>query len=116
MKDRGIRYLSTIYDELGKGKIEERFIREKPRRWHMHGYFDGETCVINPASATLDTLVHELFHRRFPKWSEAYVRARTTELLAHMTPDEQQKLFDAYCKQRKQKRTLTIDKAPKDKK
>lgn len=96
------RYLPLVYDELAKGRIEERpLVEHQPHRKAIRGYCTTKGIVsVNPIPDTLDTLIHELFHRRFPHWSERYVKQQTTMLIRSLSPEEQQKLYDEYCEHR----------------
>lgn len=102
------RHLGGIWAELGRGRVEERRLVHTKGREILDGFMNGSTVIVNPMPATLDTLIHELFHRRFPKWSESYVRARTTELMRGMTDAQQLQLWKAYQAQVKRKRCHKI--------
>jgi len=104
------RYLSLIWEELGKGKVEERPLQEKrPRKKAIRGWCDGEHAVVNPIPDTCDTLIHELLHRRFPDWSERTVKARTTEMIRRLTPEEMRAIYLEYSAVKVPKRSLTVD-------
>ena len=97
------RFLGGIYDELSKGRVEERpIVEQTPHRRQIYGYCHDRTgdIAINPVPSMLDTLIHELFHRRFPHWSERYVKQQTTLLIRSLSPEEQQDLYDRYCQLR----------------
>ena len=91
--------LSDIYEELARGDIEERpLIEHRPKRAPLRGYCgkDGRITV-NPIPDTLDTLIHELLHRRHPTWSERTVKRETTKLIHSLTPEEMRDLYVTYC-------------------
>jgi hypothetical protein len=96
------RRLAGIYEELSNGRISEQpLVEHLPRRKAIRGFCAVSGVVtINPIPDTLDTLIHELFHRRFPHWSERYVKQQTTLLIRAMSPEEQQTMYDTYLKRR----------------
>lgn len=99
------RFLPGVYAELTSGRIvEQPIVEHVPARKAIRGYcgVDGKVTV-NPIPDILDTLVHELFHRRFPHWSERYVKQQTTMLIRSLTPEEQTHLFEKYSKVRTKK-------------
>lgn len=104
------RRLEEIREQLTQTKVEERpIVEHHPRAKPIRGYADGEgTVVVNPVPDTLDTLIHELFHARYPKWSERYVKAETTRLVRSLTHEEQQALYKAYRSCRTKKTKLTV--------
>lgn len=95
----GRRWLPQIWLELENGRLEERpLVNAKRNRAPIEGLLSGQTVTVNPVYPTVATLVHELFHRRYPHWSERYVIARTTELMRLMTEPEMLKLYREYCR------------------
>jgi hypothetical protein len=95
--------LDEVYEEINRGDIyEQPIVEQKPVRRSIYGYCHDKTGVvtINPQLSVLDTLIHELFHRRHPSWSERYVKAQTTRLIRSLTPEQQQALYDHYLRVR----------------
>lgn len=90
--------LAVVYEEMDKGRIEERpLVEHVPHRRAIRGFCGVKGGVtVNPIPDILDTLIHELFHRRYPHWSERYVKQQTTILLRSLSPEEQQALYDHY--------------------
>lgn len=88
--------LVRVLLEIGKGRIEERWIADKD--CFIHGECDGRTVTINPAIDVVDTLLHEALHRLEPEWSESYVRNRVTWLMRRMTDAQLQTLHEEYRK------------------
>jgi hypothetical protein len=76
--------LKELRAELKKGGIVEAPIRGKG--WHLDGLFDpnkGEVYVDLDATIT-EILLHELLHRRFPRWGEKRVDKTANRLLRSM--------------------------------
>lgn len=94
-----------IREELNKGRIVETSLREDG--YVLDGLCDhgNQTVYIDPAPSIVETLIHELIHRRWPSWSETRVRIESQRLLGDMTPDEVRKWYRDYLKLRKIRRT-----------
>ena len=74
--------LDLLAEEFKRGGITEAHIIAEGA--HVHGLCEGEKIVVNPAPAIVDTLLHELLHRRFPKWGEKRVERTATRLVYYM--------------------------------
>lgn len=97
-RKRNDRLLSSVLLELQAGHITEAFLPSSSTYQFVHGELDlgSKQITINPIHMTIDTLIHELLHRLYPKWKERYVR-RTTTMLRHQLSDaETQQLYDEY--------------------
>jgi hypothetical protein len=84
-----VAYLvEEISTELRKGLIFEAQILGSKE--HVEGLcrWDTQEITVNPSVSVVDTLIHELLHRRFPKWSEDRVRCETWRVIRQMTPKE----------------------------
>jgi hypothetical protein len=84
-----VAYLvEEISTELRKGLIFEAQILGSKE--HVEGLcrWDTQEITVNPSVSVVDTLIHELLHRRFPKWSEDRVRLETWRVIRQMTPKE----------------------------
>lgn len=104
----GERLLAAVWEELERGRIEERRIVHDKDRELVDGLMEGQTVTINPIPSTIDTLIHELFHRRYPHWGESYVRARTKQLTRCMTSEEELALWKAYQARVKRKKRRKV--------
>ena len=80
--DRYIALQAELTDEFKRGRITEAPIVSEGS--HVSGICEGQRIVINPAPEVVDTLLHELLHRRYPAWSEARVRKTTARMLFYM--------------------------------
>jgi hypothetical protein len=96
--------LADMFDELQRGHVYECRLRDK--RWHLDGLQDGENVYIDPRPAILETLIHELMHRRFPRWGERKVTVEARKLLVSMSEAEKARWWRAYRKIRKIGRTV----------
>jgi hypothetical protein len=96
--------LVRVLTEIGTGAISEAFIPDK--HLFVHGETVGRRITINPAIATVDTLIHETLHRLEPRWSENYVRRTTTWLMRRMSDEQIEALYHEYQRRvKKRKRT-----------
>jgi hypothetical protein len=88
--------LICVMEEMAKGRIYERPIVGS--KSHIEGLCNWESgeISVNPAPSVVDTLIHEVFHRRFPRWSENRVRHETWRVMKKMTPDDVQALHREY--------------------
>jgi len=51
----------------------------------VDGFMDGTRVYVNPKPAVVETLLHELIHRRYPRWSERRVDREAKGLVLRMT-------------------------------
>lgn len=88
--------LADLADELTKGNITEADLRDPTH--HLDGFCDygSRRVYVNPRPSVVETLCHELIHRRFPRWGERRVDAEAKRILAHMTPAEVDQWYRAY--------------------
>lgn len=84
--------LLQVAAAIGAGRISIRAIHEDGDRCHGVTLDDG-SIAISPIPSTVDTAVHEILHRLFPRWSERTVLAKTTYLLKRMTDAEMEMLY-----------------------
>ena len=97
-----------VWAELGAGRLTEGYVIDKNQ--YIDGYIEGNVITVNPAPVVVETCIHEILHRLFPQWSEAYIANRTTYLLRRMTDGEVQ-MFYAEFKRRARKRRRPIEAA-----
>jgi hypothetical protein len=74
--------LKELRDELKKGDIVEAPLRGKG--WHIDGLCHDGTVYVDPAPTITEILLHELLHRRFPRWGEKRVNKTAGRLLRSM--------------------------------
>jgi hypothetical protein len=78
--------LKELRAELKKGGIVQAPLRATGL--HVDGMcnHDEGRVYIDPAPAITETLLHELLHRRYPRWGEKRVDVTAKRLLRYMTP------------------------------
>ena len=74
--------LKGLRAELKKGDIVEAPIRGKG--WHIDGLCHNGKVYVDPAPTIAEILMHELLHRRFPRWGEKRVEKTANRLLRSM--------------------------------
>lgn len=96
--------IAEITEEMGKGQIfEAPIVGSKD---HVEGLCNWESgdITVNPAPSVVDTLIHELLHRRFPKWSEERVRVETWRIIRTLSAADVQALHNKYKRIAKRRR------------
>jgi hypothetical protein len=89
--------LDDIKAELARGGVQERPIVGGGE--HVAGFCDHDSQYIvlhSKHPEVIDTLCHELIHRRWPRWGEARVQAETTYIMQHLTDADIADLHRAY--------------------
>lgn len=99
--------LLDLWDELNRGRVYECSLRDP--RWHLDGYKEGECIYIDPRPAILETLLHELLHRRHPRWGERTVTTAARRLVGRMTEQEKNTWFTAYQRIKRKARPLDVE-------
>ena len=96
--------LEGLQDELARGKIYECSLRDKDLI--VDGVQAGEDIFIDPRPSIIDTLLHELIHRRHPRLGERAVRRATGKLMGAMTEADRIRWWKAYRKVVKKRRPM----------
>lgn len=86
--------LEDLYDELQRGKVYECSLRSKT--WQHDGLLDGESIYVDPRPAILETLIHELIHRRKPRLGERAVTRMARLIVIRMDEATKRKWWLAY--------------------
>jgi hypothetical protein len=88
--------LAELVLEFGKGEIYEAPIVAKGGV--CYGLMRPETqrVYVDPAPSTLDTLFHELLHRRYPRWGEKRVSQTATDLMLGLSDTEKRQWYRRY--------------------
>ena len=94
--------LDDLFDELHRGKVYECSLRGFKvngfRFVQVDGLQAGESIYIDPRPAILETLLHELLHRRKPRWTERAVSIAARNFVVKMDETTKAKWWRAYQK------------------
>lgn len=58
--------------------------------------YDAATITINPVEHIVDSLIHELIHMVYPRYSERAVCSLTGKVMKELTEDELQTIYREY--------------------
>jgi hypothetical protein len=91
---------NTLLVELGvefrKGRIYERPIPDDDSVWDAFVEHVSGEIVIDPVQWLVETLLHELLHRRYPRWGEKRVSDTARRLMQWMPSEERRSWYRAY--------------------
>lgn len=96
-----------MFEELQRGKVYECTLRDP--KWHLDGFQSGEAIYIDPRPAVLESLIHELLHRRHRTWGERKVTRTARLLLAKMTDEQKATWWKAYQRIKRKGRPVAVD-------
>lgn len=99
--------LDDLWDELKRGRVYECSLRDA--KWQLDGFQSGENIYIDPRPAILETLVHELLHRRKPTWGERRVDREAKRILCKMTEQDLALWWRRYQRFKRKSRPVVID-------
>lgn len=98
--------LTDLYDEMKRGRIYECNLRDP--HFVLDGLQDGDNIYIDPRPAIIETLCHELLHRRFPRWSERRVTKEARSLLSRMGESELASWWRGYQRVKRKGRPVEV--------
>lgn len=99
--------LDDLADELARGRVFECSLRDP--KWHLDGFQMGENIYIDPRPAILETLVHELIHRRKPRWGERAVTKQARRLVGQMDEQTKARWWAAYQRIKRKGKPVQVD-------
>jgi len=99
--------LDDLMDELNRGRVYECSLRDE--KWQLDGLQMGEDVFIDPKTSILETLVHELIHRRHPRMREMAVTREARRLLGKMDEGTKRRWWAAYKRIRKIRRPVDVN-------
>lgn len=99
--------LEGLFDELHRGRIYECDLRDP--RFHLDGLQAGESVFIDPRTSILETLLHELMHRRHPRMRETAVTREARRLLGSMDERTKRQWWRAYKRVVKKGRPVEVE-------
>lgn len=99
--------LDDLWDELNRGQVYECSLRSKT--WQPDGALDGQSIYVDPRPAILETLIHELIHRRKPRLGERAVTTAARLLVVRMDEATKARWFRAYNRIKRKSVPVEID-------
>lgn len=99
--------LEGLWDELNRGRVYECSLRDP--RWHLDGLKDGECVYIDPRASILETLLHELTHRRHPRLGERTVMRTARRFLSSMSETDKARWWKAYMRIKRKGRPVDVE-------
>lgn len=89
--------LVELGDELRKGNIYERPIPDSEKSvWEAFVNHSTGQIVIDPTQWFTEVLLHELLHRRYPRWGERRVLTTASRVMHGMSREERRSWCRAY--------------------
>lgn len=102
-----LAFLDDLWDEMARGRIYECSLRDA--RFQLDGLQDGEKIYIDPRPAILETLCHELIHRRKPRWGERRVTLEARRLALSMDEQTKRKWWTKYQQIKRKSRPVALE-------
>lgn len=99
--------LDELWKELARGRVFECSLRAP--KWHLDGLQEGDNIYVDPRPAILETLLHELLHRRKPRWGERRVDLTARRLLTTLTEADKIRWWKAYQRRKRVRRPFDTD-------
>jgi len=99
--------LDDLWQEMSKGKVIECSLPSKTM--HVYGIQMGDGVYIDPRSAILETLLHELAHRRHPKMGERAVTTLAKRLARGMSEQDKRRWWRRYQRTRRKGRPVEVE-------
>jgi hypothetical protein len=99
--------LEELRDELRRGRVWECSLHS--RKWQIDGLQDGADIYIDPRPAILETLLHELLHRRNPRLGERAVTRIARNLVVRMDAPTKASWWRAYQRTKRRSRPVDVD-------
>ena len=103
-----LELLEELREEMERGRVYEATLKDDHQ--HLYGMCDHGTqaIVIDPAMSIVDTLLHELLHRRYPSWAETRVEKETSRLLSALRTQDVQTWYRRYKKMVRKRRPVDM--------
>jgi hypothetical protein len=100
-------WLAELEEEMRRGSIVECSLRDVG--WHLDGMQSGQTVYIDPRPAVLETLLHELTHRRYPSMGERAVTRTARKLVGSMDEQTKARWYRAYNRTKRKARPVEVE-------
>lgn len=88
--------LMECTEALGRIQVNECYIRKDLANTRYYGLQEPGKVWVNPVTAIVDYLLHEMIHEVRAEWSEATVASMTTRLMQKLTDAQILTLYDLY--------------------
>ena len=90
------KLMTELRAEFSNGKVFQAEISSDGEL--VEGLYEPATgaVYIDPVPNLVDTLLHELLHRRYPRWGEARVSRTAHQLVSAMADEERRQWYRAY--------------------
>lgn len=92
------RLVAELRHEFDRGAIVEANLRSEKPGEVLHGVHIGQVVVVDPVPHVVEVLMHELLHRRFPRWGEKRVEKTANHLMLAMPPATRRAWYRRYRK------------------
>ena len=102
--------VDELHEELQRGQITEADLRDPAM--HLDGFCDygSDRVYVNPKPSVVETLLHELIHRRHKRWGEPRVDREAKRLLSQMSHADVARWYRRYqAIARKRQRPMRIE-------
>ncbi len=92
------RLMAELRDELSRGRVYQAEIQSDGEL--VEGLYEpgSGNVYVDPSPNVVDTLLHELLHRRYPRWGEKRVSLTAHQLVSAMSATERRNWYRAYRK------------------
>lgn len=96
--------MEELADEFAKGKVFQAEIHSEGEV--IEGLYEPSSgaVYVDPVPNVVDTLLHELLHRRYPRWGERRVSDTAHRLVTAMSDEERRVWYRRYKKAAKARR------------
>ncbi len=90
--------MTELRAELARGRVFQAEIQSDGEL--VEGLYEPSSgnVYVDPAPNVVDTLLHELLHRRYPRWGERRVSDTARRLVTAMSDQERRWWYRAYRK------------------
>lgn len=101
--------MAELRTEFAKGKVYQAEIHSDGEL--VEGLYQPSNgaVYVDPAPNVVDTLLHELLHRRYPRWGERRVSDTARRLVTAMSDVERRLWYLAYKRVAKRRRPVKVN-------
>lgn len=99
----------AMREEFASGRIYQAEISSDGEL--VEGLYEPSSgsIYVDEAPNLVDTLIHELLHRRYPRWGEARVSRTAHNLVSAMSDEERRGWYRAFKRRAKKCRPVKVD-------